>query len=133
MGLKGSCLCGGIQYEVMGPLGQAMYCHCQKCRKSNGTAFALNAAIQASDFTLKAGSELLKSHASSEDARRHFCSNCGSPIYSQRSSMPDVLRLRVGTLDDDADLEKVAHIFVGSRASWDEIHDDLPQFAERPV
>lgn len=132
MGLKGSCLCGGVQYEVA-DIGQAMYCHCQKCRKSNGTSFALNAPVKAADFKVLAGRELLKRYASSEDAGRYFCVDCGSPIYSQRLSMPDVLRLRVGTLDDDVALEKTAHIFVDSKAAWDDIHDDLPRFAERPA
>ena len=132
MSLKGSCLCGGIRYEIDGDLSPAMFCHCSKCRKSNGSAFALNAPIKSSDFKLLSGEHLLRSYASSEDAKRFFCETCGSPIYSKRMSMPEILRLRVGTLDDDIAIEKVSHIFVASKAAWDDIHDDLPQFAERP-
>ncbi|MDO8827257.1 GFA family protein [Methylophaga sp.] len=132
MSLKGSCLCGGIRYEIDGELSPAMFCHCSKCRKSNGSAFALNAPFKSSDFKLLTGEHHLKSYASSEDARRFFCGTCGSPIYSMRISMPEVFRLRVGTLDDDIAIEKLCHIFVASKAAWDEIHDDLPQFAERP-
>lgn len=126
-------MCGSIRYEIHGELGKAMFCHCQICRKSNGSAFALNAAINAADFKLVSGESDLRSYASSEDARRYFCEQCGSPIYSMRLSMPEVLRLRVGTLDNDITIEKDSHIFVASKAKWDEIHDGLPQFAERPV
>ena len=133
MSLTGSCLCGSIRYKIHAKLGNTMFCHCQICRKSNGSAFALNAAINTDDFELLSGESDLRSYASSEDARRHFCKQCGSPIYSMRLSMPEVLRLRVGTLDDDITIEKDSHIFVASKAKWDEIHDDLPQFAERPV
>lgn len=133
MGLKGSCLCGGIRYEIDGELSPAMFCHCRKCRKSNGSAFALNAPVKSSDFKLLSGKHLLRSYASSEDAKRYFCETCGSPIYSKRMSMPEILRLRVGTLDDDIAIKKVSHIFVASKAAWDDIHDDLPQFSERPA
>ena len=64
------------------------------------------------------------------------CSKCrkanGSPLVSRRPSQPDLLRLRIGTLDTPVQLKPVAHIFVGSKAPWDEIHDDIPQYAERP-
>jgi hypothetical protein len=133
MSLKGSCLCGGIRYEIDGELSPAMFCHCSICRKSNGSAFALNVPVKTSDFNLLAGENLLRSYASSEDAKRFFCETCGSPIYSQRISMPEILRLRVGTLDDDIAIEKICHIFVASKAAWDDIHDDLPQFSERPT
>lgn len=132
MSLHGSCLCGGIRYQIDGELSGAMFCHCQKCRKANGSAFAFNAPIAANNFKLLSGAELLQSFASSPDAKRYFCKNCGSPLYSQRSSAPEILSLRLGTLNDDIAINKVAHIFVGSKAAWDDIHDDLPQFAERP-
>jgi hypothetical protein len=132
MAIKGSCLCGEIHYSVEAPLGDAIVCHCQKCRKANGSAYAVNVPIVAEDFTLIQGEAFLKSYLSSSDARRYFCSQCGSPIYSQRLSLPDIFRLRVGTLDDDIDLTKSAHVFVGSKAKWDDISDNLPQYVERP-
>ena len=57
--LSGSCLCNGIQYEIKGELGDIMQCHCQKCRKANGSAFAANAAIPTTAFTLLRGKALL--------------------------------------------------------------------------
>ncbi len=130
--LKGSCLCGAIHYQIDGTLGNAMMCHCQKCRKSNGSAYAINAPVAAADFSLLSGAEALKSHASSEDALRYFCGSCGTPIYSQRKSAPELLRLRLGSLDDEPEIEVQCHIFTASKASWDVITDGLPQYEERP-
>ncbi len=110
----------------------AQPCFVTAAYAGNGSAFALNAPVKSSDFNLLAGEHLLRSYASSEDAKRFFCETCGSPIYSRRMSMPEILRLRVGSLDDDVAIEKVSHIFVASKAAWDDIHDDLPQFSERP-
>lgn len=130
----GSCLCGSVQYLIRGELGSAVFCHCARCRKANGSAFAVNAAVAEADFEVSRGQTLLKSFSTAEGVHRLFCGECGSPIVSKRDSMPGVLRLRVGTLDTPiGDSRPNAHIFVASKAEWDEIHDELPQFAERPV
>jgi len=130
--LKGSCLCNSIQYEIHGELGQAMMCHCSKCRKANGSAFAVNAVVKTAEFKITAGQNYVSEFESSPGVFRSFCKKCGSPLVSRRPSQPDVLRLRIGTLDTPVDVKPAAHIFVGSKAMWDEIHDDVPQYDERP-
>lgn len=130
----GSCLCGAVRYEVTGELGDAFYCHCQRCRKSSGSVLASNVRIAPQQFRVLAGQDSLKSYFNpASGVTRKFCAECGSQILSERAD-PPVLALRLGTLDTP--LEKspvVAHIFVGSKAEWHEITDDLPQFAERPT
>ena len=126
---KGSCLCGTVKYEIRGNLGPAIYCHCSRCRKATATAFATNAPAAASDFVVIEGESTLKAFESSPGVHRFFCSNCGSPIISRRDAMPDVVRLRVATLDTPLPAPPIAHYFVGSKAQWYEIHDDLPQIA----
>ena len=128
---KGSCLCGAVKYEVRGTLGAAIYCHCSLCRKATGTAFATNAPVAAGDFVISEGESTLTSFDSSPGVHRFFCSNCGSPLFSRRDSMPQVVRLRLGTLDTPLPAPPTAHYFVASKADWYEIHDDLPQFSER--
>ena len=130
--LKGSCLCNAIQYEIEGELGATMMCHCSKCRKANGSAYAINAAVKTDQFHFIKGQELVSEFESSPGVFRSFCKQCGSPLLSRRPSQPDIVRLRIGTLDTLVDVKPVAHIFVGSKASWDEIHDDIPQYEERP-
>ena len=130
--LKGSCLCNAIQYEIQGELGSTMMCHCSKCRKANGSAYAINAAVKTDQFHFIKGQELVSEFESSPGVFRSFCKQCGSPLLSRRPSQPDIVRLRIGTLDTPVDVKPLAHIFVGSKASWDEIHDDIPQYEERP-
>lgn len=130
--LKGSCLCNAIQYEIEGELGPTMMCHCSKCRKANGSAYAINAAVKTDQFRFIKGQELVSEFESSPGVFRSFCKQCGSPLLSRRPSQPDIVRLRIGTLDTPVDVKPLAHIFVGSKASWDEIHDDIPQYDERP-
>ncbi|NLQ18626.1 GFA family protein [Marinomonas sp. M1K-6] len=131
--LSGSCLCNGIQYEIRSELGDIMQCHCQNCRKANGSAFAANAAIPSTAFALLKGEELLAEYESSPGVFRVFCKRCASPLYSRRPHMPELLRLRIGTLDAKIEGKPSSHIFVGSKAEWHEICDDIPQYEERPV
>lgn len=95
----GSCLCGGIRYETHGEIGDIIECHCRRCRKANGTAFATNAPIKKADFKIVQGETLLKKYQSSETTQRCFCSECASPIISIKAETPDTYRLRIGTLD----------------------------------
>jgi hypothetical protein len=127
--IRGSCLCGAIRYEIRGDLGPIVLCHCAQCRKAQGSAFAANAPVRAADFTIVAGGEVLAAHESSPGKKRHFCRRCGSPIISTRDSAPGVVRVRIGTLDDPVDARPAAHIYVASKAEWDEIRDSLPQHA----
>ncbi len=125
--LKGSCLCGKICYQVSGPLGPAIYCHCSQCRKASGSSFTTNASVAVDHFRITHGAELLREYESSPGVRRCFCGECGSPIIKRAESSPDSIRLRLGTLDGDPGAKPVAHIFVGSKAPWTELTDGLPQ------
>ncbi|WP_347989092.1 GFA family protein [Methylomonas sp. AM2-LC] len=128
---KGSCLCGSVKYEIKGELGAAVYCHCVRCRKASGSAFAANATVAEDSFKIVQGAESLKMFSTAEGVHRIFCSACGSPIISKRDSFPGVFRLRLGTLDTPITERLEAHIFVSSKADWYEIHDSLPQYTER--
>ena len=130
---SGSCLCGGIQYEIRGEIGDMIQCHCQRCRKANGAAYAVNAPVRKSDFNWLKGEALLKKFQSTETTQRCFCGECGSPIISIKTETPDFYRLRIGTLDTPLAQKPVMHIFTASKAEWDDICDHLPQYAERPA
>ena len=127
---KGSCLCGNVRFEYSGNLGPVTLCHCSQCRKTSGTAFATNSQVDKSGFKILEGNDFIKEYESSPGKYRAFCSNCGSPIYSRRDSIPEKLRIRLGTLDTETDEKPSFHIFVSSKAEWDTIFDDLPQYSE---
>lgn len=126
--LKGSCLCGGIQYEIDANLGPVTNCHCIQCRKASGASFATNASIPASSFRFVVGADLLKEWESSRGIRRCFCGRCGSQILKRNDARSEIIRLRLGTLDTDPEVKPSKHIFVGSKAAWLEITDGLPVF-----
>mgnify|MGYP003618759294 FL=1 len=128
----GSCLCGAIRYEIHGEIGEVIQCHCKRCRKANGTAFATNAPIKKADFKIVQGEHLLKKFASTPTTARCFCSECASPSISIKAETPDTYRLRIGTLDTPLEHKPVMHIFTAYKAEWDTICDSLPQYDERP-
>jgi hypothetical protein len=130
--LRGSCLCGGIRYEISGKLYDARNCHCSMCRKAQGAAFRSRASVRSADFRLISGEHLLTFYTSSPGNHRGFCRVCGSPIVSRFDAYPSVLGLPLGALDDDPGVRPQMHVHVASKAPWFTISDDLPQFAEGP-
>ena len=125
--LTGSCLCGGVRYEVHGKLGPSVHCHCSQCRKASGASFATNASVAASEFRFVEGESLVAEWESSPGQFRRFCSRCGSPLVKRFQEKPEEVRIRLGTLDVDPETTPAAHIFLRSKAPWTEITDDLPQ------
>lgn len=128
MSHSGSCLCGGVRYVLRGELGPITLCHCAQCRKAQGGAAVAAAPVKAAEFEITSGAELLRAFESSPGKERVFCARCGSPLYSRRAAEPDFLRLRLGTLDTPAGKKPSAHIWVGGKADWDDICDDIPQY-----
>ncbi|HEY8520749.1 MAG TPA: GFA family protein [Gammaproteobacteria bacterium] len=128
----GSCLCGAVRYEIEGELGDFGYCHCRSCRKASGSAFGANASVDRARFRLVSGEAALRRYESSPGKIRVFCGTCGSPIYAYLERSPDVLRLRLGTLDTPFAGRPKAHIFVADKAPWDVIADDAPQYPGWP-
>ena len=91
--MNAECLCGGIRIELSGRIGPVVYCHCSRCRKASGTAFAANADVRRKYWRFVAGEDLIHEFESSPGVFRAFCGRCGSPIYSRRPETPDVLRI----------------------------------------
>jgi len=126
--LGGACLCGRVRYEIDGKPRFMYQCHCGKCRAATGAAFATNIIVDTDKFVVTAGKESLTGFESSPKKFRYFCSSCGSPIYSHGEATKHVVSVRCGTLRQDPGILPSYHAFAASRAPWDEICDDLPQF-----
>lgn len=128
----GSCLCGNVRYEIDGELSDFGHCHCRSCRKASGSAFGANAGVDRSAFRLLSGADTLREFESSPGKLRVFCARCGSPIYASLTKSPDVLRIRLGSLDTPLAARARAHTFVSDKADWEDIDafSSLPQFPE---
>jgi len=115
---------------VTGKLGPAGFCHCKQCQRASGTAFAANAPVRTKYFELFSGSELVSDYESSPGKLRSFCRRCGSPVWTRRTTEPDLLRLRLGSLDGDPGRRPLGHVWVSAAAPWYAILDSLPQYPE---
>lgn len=127
---QGSCLCGQIRFEINGTIRSIVYCHCSQCRKAQGSAFATNGIVTTTDFKLSSGKAQLTGYESSPGQTKYFCQVCGSPIFSHSTASPDQVRIRLGTLDSSITERPMAHIFATSKANWEDICGDLPQYVD---
>lgn len=126
--LTGKCLCGTISYLVQDQFRYALNCHCSQCRRATGSAFKAFAGIERSKLEITCGKEdlLIFGEESTHDAR---CGRCGSLLYSVVRDGTFV-HITLGTLVDSPTTRPTAHIFVGSKAPWFTITDQLPQHEE---
>jgi hypothetical protein len=128
--LQGSCLCGFVTYDVADAFEYSLICHCSRCRRATGSASKPFAGIPAQALNLAEPARLLRyGDGESFDAR---CSRCGSLLYSMIQERQYV-HVTLGTLTDIPSIQPSAHIFVGSKAEWESICDDLPQFETLPA
>lgn len=130
--VRGSCLCGAIAFEFSAQI-EFRNCHCSRCRKAHGSAFASNVFVRPSDFTWIRGHDHLVSYKlpNAERFGNDFCRICGSPM-PRFVAARDFLVVPAGSLEGDPGTRPACHIFVGSRAPWHTIADDLPQHREYP-
>ena len=117
---SGGCLCGKIRYTVNHPLQNIVACHCTHCQKTSGAGASFNAAVPTAAVTFTSGQpKLYEDTAQSGNIlKRYFCGDCGSPIYSQRAKAPEMMILKVGTLDDSTDMKVFMNIWTRSARPW---------------
>ena len=102
------------------------------CRKSHGAAFATWAGVPVEEFRFLAGADQIKLYESSPGNHRAFCSICGSNAPA-KSSDGKMFFVPAGLFDEDPVARPTVHMFVGSKAPWWEIRDELEQFDEYPT
>jgi hypothetical protein len=121
----GACLCGGLRFRILGPLAPIQVCHCSQCRRAQGGPFATNIPVGRATLRIDAGEDLIKAYESSPGKRRVFCSVCASPFYSERDSLPGVVRIRAGLLAEPVASHLEFQAYVGAKASWWVVDDGL--------
>ncbi len=131
--VKGSCLCGGIEFEITETPQGVTHCHCTRCRKTRGTAHATNLVLSLQGLRYLRGEELLGKYRLPEAKffAHWFCKVCGCtmPRFDEGRGIAIV---PMGAFDDDPIARPSRHIHVASKAAWDAITDDLPQFEAGP-
>jgi hypothetical protein len=132
--LRGSCLCGGVQFEAARAVGPFELCHCPRCRKASGSAFVAGLGVRVRDFRLVSGTELIRSYEAPVRERPpgyrvDFCSRCGSPVPNPPANA-DWFEIAAGLFDSDPMLRPDKHIFVECKSQWFPISDALPQLTK---
>ncbi|MDH5408814.1 MAG: GFA family protein [Gammaproteobacteria bacterium] len=127
---QGGCLCGAVRFQISGEIRNIIYCHCSQCRKAQGSAFATNGIVEADKFVFQSGEEALTGYESTPGQTKYFCQHCGSPIISRQAAKPDQVRVRLGTVESAISERPMAHIFTASKANWEVLCGELPQFEE---
>ncbi|PTE09123.1 GFA family protein [Mesorhizobium helmanticense] len=126
--LTGKCLCGAVHYAVADEFIYAANCHCSNCRRTTGSAFKPFAGIEREKLSLTKGEDNLLIFGDGTNHDVH-CKSCGSLLYSVvRDGV--FVHVAMGTLVDEPAIRPTQHIFVGSKAQWFTITDDLPQYEE---
>jgi hypothetical protein len=133
MAIGGSCLCGGVAFELTGEPSRVTHCHCSRCRKVSGTGHATNAVLPVDGVRFTRGTELLVLYRPPEAKYfgHVFCKVCGAgmPRVSEGRGFTVV---PMGSFDEDPGVRPERHIWVDSKAAWEEITDDLPRFGGPP-
>jgi hypothetical protein len=123
-------MCGAVEYAVADAFEYALNCHCSQCRRSTGSAFKPLAGIGRALLEIVRGADAIMTYGGGETYDAH-CRNCGSLLFSVVRN-GSYVHVAMGTLKDEPTIRPSMHIFVGSKAPWYEITDELPQHAGFP-
>jgi hypothetical protein len=130
--VRGTCLCGGVRFELTEAPAAVRFCHCTNCKKLSGGSGTANARVRPAGIRLLAGEELLRSYQPDEGSSKTFCSRCGSNVFGGGWPDAEEVSVRLTTLEAPADWQPQAHNYVRSVASWETLPDDgLPRFETR--
>jgi hypothetical protein len=122
--LRGSCLCGGVKFEVTETPDRLRYCHCESCKKLSGGTGTVNFRVPATAIRILEGEDLLQTFQPAEGTAKTFCLSCGSNLFGGGWPEREVASVRASAIDDPFDARPSAHIFVRSLAAWETLPDD---------
>lgn len=131
--LKGSCLCGAVEYEVVAEPIVVARCYCADCRKASGTSHGTHVAVPESAMSVTGKVRFFDKPADSGNiVSRGFCPTCGSAIYSKNKGMAGLLFIRASSLDDPELIAPQLTVYASRAPSWAMINHDTPVFQEMP-
>ena len=131
--LHGSCLCGGVKFELTETPATLRYCHCESCKKLSGGAATANLRVPSMAIRILEGEDLLRTFRPAEGSAKTFCVACGSNLFGGGWPDSETASVRATAIDDTFDARPSAHIFVSSVAAWETLPDDgLDRFETTP-
>jgi len=121
---RGSCLCGGVQFEVPETFEARTFCHCTSCKKLSGGVGTANGRVRGDEVTIVEGEELLRTYQPAEGSAKTFCSVCGSNLFGGGWPESDQASVRLSAIDSPLDTQPKKHIYVRSVSAWETLPDD---------
>lgn len=117
--VTGNCLCGSVSFEISGPFHNFYFCHCSRCQKSSGSAYATNIFGRLESIIWLSGKEQVKTFelSAARYFNKAFCSCCGSAV-PHRARSGDFLIIPAGSLNSDPGVRPQHNIFWDNRAVW---------------
>jgi len=122
--IRGSCLCGGVQFEVDAEPSPLRFCHCTTCKRLSGGVGTANVGVPTDAVRIVAGADLVRTFQPEEGSAKTFCSVCGTNLFGSGWPSSERTSIRVPTLGPDFEPEPGAHIYVRSVAPWESLPDD---------
>ena len=128
--ISGSCYCGKIQFSLNGKPKIVVNCHCDDCKKRNGTVFSTYIAVAENDLQLSTGQDSLKRYEAANVGIKYFCPECGSPIYNQNFRLPGLNLLFYGALSHPTEYTPDFNVFCSTKAAWVDDIKSIQSFQE---
>lgn len=129
--MRCNCLCGQIEFELLGEILDLYQCHCSLCRKQGGSSSNTATVIESKNFRWLFGQELITSWVKDNGFRSDFCRKCGTPVPNPLGNEP-YYWVPAGLFSADVQSKIVAHLYVGSKAPWDDISSPGTQYDTMP-
>ena len=132
--ISGSCLCGSVAYQLVGPSSQFHWCHCSQCRKVTGSAHVANIFTKPENLKWLKGEDNCKRYDLPGGAflSNAFCQDCGTRVpWLSRDDQWYIVP--AGSLDGDADIAPQDNIFWADRANWYDAGVKATRFDQYPT
>ena len=130
--LEGSCLCGGVRFELTGEFAPRSFCHCTSCKRLSGGGGTANGAVRSDSVRIVAGEELLRTYQPDEGSAKTFCSRCGSNLFGGGWPESETASVRLPALDTPFEGAPDRHIYTRSVAHWESLPEDGLERFEAP-
>ena len=130
--LNGTCLCGGVRFELTEPFDRVGVCHCASCKRISGGYGTVSGRVRTDAIRILEGQELLTRYEPDEGSAKTFCSRCGTNLFGGGWPEHPTTPVRLPTLVEPYEGQIEAHLFVRSVAPWEVLPEDgLPRYDGR--
>ena len=131
--MRGSCLCGGVTFELTEPFVRVSMCHCTTCKRISGGPGSATGRVPTSAIRVLSGRDLIRTYQPDEGLAKSFCSVCGSNLFGTGWPDSEMAGVRLTTLDEPYEGKPDMHTWVRSVAPWETLPDDgLPRYEQAP-